>query len=176
MGDSAFQQLKACVPESWILDPAPLPSQAVIPGLQPAGQPLQSFAALKTLSQKQRQLVIKASGFSPVGWGSKSVTIGHDHSAENWAKKLDEALDSFGVTPYLLQNFEPASVVPVNRLTTADGQYETFNARIRLCPYYFVTGTAVKLAGVLATACPADKKIIHGMKDAVMMPCMIAPG
>jgi hypothetical protein len=26
------------------------------------------------------------------------------------------------------------------------------------------------LGGVLATICPADKKIIHGMSDAVMLP------
>jgi len=32
----------------------------------------------------------------------------------------------------------------------------------------------VELAGILATICPADKKIIHGMKDAIMAPCAIA--
>jgi hypothetical protein len=26
--------------------------------------------------------------------------------------------------------------------------------------------------GVLATICPADKKIIHGMKDAILVPCV----
>ena len=39
--------------------------------------------------------------------------------------------------------------------------------RVRLCPYYFVVGNGdqarAKLGGVLATVCPADKKIIHGM-------------
>jgi len=29
----------------------------------------------------------------------------------------------------------------------------------------------VKLGGVLATICPANKKIIHGMKDAILAPC-----
>ncbi len=43
--------------------------------------------------------------------------------------------------------------------------------RARLSPYYFVTGGKVELAGILATICPADKKVIHGMKDAVMVPC-----
>jgi len=48
-------------------------------------------------------------------------------------------------------------------------------ARVRLCPYYFVhgegDGARTTLGGVLATACPADKKIIHGMSDAVLVPC-----
>ena len=43
--------------------------------------------------------------------------------------------------------------------------------RARLSPYYFVEGDEAKLAGILGTVCPKDKKIIHGMRDAVMMPC-----
>jgi hypothetical protein len=49
--------------------------------------------------------------------------------------------------------------------------------RVRLCPYYFVSGEGkteqVKLGGVLATIVPADKKIIHGMSDAIITPCRI---
>ena len=49
--------------------------------------------------------------------------------------------------------------------------------RVRLCPYYFVLGEGesahTRLGGVLATICPADKKIIHGMKDAILAPCSI---
>ena len=30
-----------------------------------------------------------------------------------------------------------------------------------------------QLGGILATLCPADKKIIHGMKDAVFAPCSL---
>jgi hypothetical protein len=44
-----------------------------------------------------------------------------------------------------------------------------------LCPFYFVVGKGdalrAHLGGVLATICPADKKIIHGMKEAVLAPC-----
>ena len=38
-----------------------------------------------------------------------------------------------------------------------------------------ITETILQLAelgGVLATICPADKKIIHGMKDAILAPCV----
>ena len=39
---------------------------------------------------------------------------------------------------------------------------------------YFVDDAkqVVNLRGILATLCPADKKIIHGMKDASLMPCV----
>jgi hypothetical protein len=50
--------------------------------------------------------------------------------------------------------------------------------RVRLCPYYFVQGEGdaarAKLSGVLATIAPADKKIIHGMRDAVLAPVCVA--
>jgi hypothetical protein len=46
-------------------------------------------------------------------------------------------------------------------------------SRVRLCPYYFVTGDDVKLGGVLATIVPADKKILHGMTDAMLVPCAV---
>jgi hypothetical protein len=47
------------------------------------------------------------------------------------------------------------------------------SGRARLSPYYFVSGEKTELAGILATICPADKKVIHGMTDAVMVPCAI---
>jgi hypothetical protein len=31
----------------------------------------------------------------------------------------------------------------------------------------------LQLGGVLATICPADKKIIHGMTDAILAPCAV---
>ena len=48
------------------------------------------------------------------------------------------------------------------------------DGRVRLTPYYFVIGDAVRLGGILATVAPADKRLIHGMSDAIMAPCAIA--
>jgi hypothetical protein len=45
--------------------------------------------------------------------------------------------------------------------------------RLRLCPYYFVVGGQARLSGALATFCPPDKKIIHGMVDAALLPCRV---
>lgn len=49
----------------------------------------------------------------------------------------------------------------------------SMEGRVRLCPYYFVWEDRAHLCGILATVCPADKKILHGMVDAVMVPCAI---
>jgi hypothetical protein len=173
LGAEGFEQLKQWVPPGWIVDPTPVPPQAVIANLMPGGRSVQDFRTLKQLTQKERELVLKPSGFSELGWGSRGVTIGHDHSVESWGERLEAALQSFGTTPYILQQFVPAGVQQVSRLDLATGRLTEFKARTRLCPYYFVQDGQVTLAGVLATSCPADKKLIHGMKDAVLAPCMV---
>lgn len=173
LGAEGFEQLKQWVPPGWIVDPTPVPPQAVIANLTPGARVVQDFRDLKQLSQKERELVLKPSGFSELGWGSRGVTIGHDHSAEAWAERLEIALQSFGTTPYILQQFVPAGVQRVSRQDLTTGTITEFKARTRLCPYYFVQDGQVTLAGVLATSCPADKKLIHGMKDAVLAPCML---
>jgi hypothetical protein len=38
-----------------------------------------------------------------------------------------------------------------------------------------VSDGKAELTGILATICPADKKILHGMKDAIMVPCALRP-
>jgi hypothetical protein len=49
--------------------------------------------------------------------------------------------------------------------------------RARLCPYYFVSGEGdaarPQLGGILATIVPADKKVVHGMGDAILAPCAV---
>jgi hypothetical protein len=45
--------------------------------------------------------------------------------------------------------------------------------RARLCPYYFLIDGKAHLRGALATICPADKKLLHGMKDAIMVPTAV---
>ena len=48
------------------------------------------------------------------------------------------------------------------------------HGRVRMSPYYFVVDDKATLAGILVTIVPADKKLIHGMVDAVMVPAAIS--
>jgi hypothetical protein len=102
------------------------------------------------------------------------VSIGHDLSLEQWAAALDEALASFPTNPFVLQRFQRAKVVNHPAWNEERQDTSMMKSRVRLCPYYFVPkGTEeTQLGGVLATVCPADKKILHGMKDAMMLPCV----
>ena len=164
-----LELLKKCIPEGWVVDPTALPPFAVYPGLN-----IQSWHEANRFGSKQRELVLKISGFSEVGWGSRSVSIGHDLSQEQWAAALDEALGSFPTNPYVMQRFHRARVVNHAAWDEATQATRAMKSRVRLCPYYFVPqGTEeTHLGGVLATVCPADKKILHGMRDAMMLPCI----
>jgi hypothetical protein len=165
---SHLKALRKMVPYSWVVDPTPLPHHAVLPRLE-----VQSWDDVAQFSQKQRELVLKISGFSELGWGSRGVTIGHDVSGEAWGQALERALGGFPETPYLLQEFRPARIVEHPFWDPETGEQKRMEARARLCPYYFTdprTGKTV-LGGVLATLVPSDKKLVHGMRDAVLVPC-----
>lgn len=176
MGEATLSRLQQLIPQTWILDPTPVPYFAQIsPPMAFEGKVISSFEGLKTLTQKQRQLVIKPSGFSPLAWGSRGVVIGHDTPQVAWQQAVEEALASFTTTPHLLQRFSPPQKHPY-RYFDAQGQIVEAQGRTRLCPYYFVEPTGVRLVGTLATTCPVDKKIIHGMKDGVMRPTLSLGG
>jgi hypothetical protein len=170
LGESFFKRLKKLVPYTWVLDPAPLPPQATLPELD-----LTDWQQLKTLSQKERELILKVSGFSPHAWGARGVYLGSDLPHADWSAAIDKALASFGQSPYVLQRFHKPGLVDAQWFDFQTNQVVPMKGRVRLCPYYFVAGEAeaarATLGGVLATICPPDKKIIHGMTEAIFAPC-----
>jgi len=117
--------------------------------------------------------VLKISGFSELGWGSRSVVIGSDVPHQEWKQTVEHALASFEHHTYILQRFHKGRIVDQPYLNPATNQIEMMKGRVRLCPYYFLSNRKAELGGALATVCPADKKILHGMKDAVMVPTAV---
>jgi hypothetical protein len=172
LGEAFFNRLKRLAPYTWIIDPAPLPPQAAIPELN-----LTDWHQLKALSHKERELIVKVSGFSPHAWGAKGVFLGSDLSHEQWAKAVDDAIEHFDQSPRVLQRFHKPALVETSWFDFAKYEVVPMKGRARLCPYYFVSGEGdsarPQLGGVLATVVPADKKIVHGMSEAVMMPCSV---
>jgi hypothetical protein len=170
LGEGFFQRLLGHVPYSWAVDPAPLPPHAAIPHLN-----LTDWQQLKSLSQRERELVLKVSGYSEHAWGARGVYVGSDLSREEWSRAVDQALTGFPRSPFVLQRFQKPRLVQAGYFDFQLNQLVTMPGRVRLCPYYFVVGDGdaarTRLGGVLATICPADKKIIHGMDDAILAPC-----
>jgi hypothetical protein len=168
LGSEAFERLTKIFPQTWILDPRPLPPQAAIAGLTADGRPLQSWSQLYGLSKSERQFVVKPSGFSELAWGSRGVHVANDLTHDEWMAVIDGGLAIFERTPHILQRFHKGKRIQVSYLDNASGGVRPMDGRVRLCPYYFVAGDEALLSGVLATIAPADKRLIHGMSDAVM--------
>jgi hypothetical protein len=166
VGEKGQKLLQKIIPYSWVLDPAPLPPHAVIPELN-----IQSWAEMERFSQKQRELVLKISGFSPDAWGARGVYVGSDMPAEEWATQIRTALAEFHEHPRVLQRFVKGAVVKQDYVAEND-ELVTLSGRARVCPYYFVVNDRVTLGGVLVTLVPADKKLIHGMRDAIISPAV----
>ena len=133
--------------------------------------PVRDWKQLFPLTQKEREMVIKPSGFSPESWGSRGVVVGHDVSNQIWQETLIKGLKQFPEQPSILQKFYKGKKVGGQYLNSATGKIEKMTSRVRLTPYYFVVDETAKLGGILATLCPHDKKKIHGMVDAIMAPC-----
>ncbi len=165
---SHLKRLRELVPFGWVLDPAPLPPYAALPKIN-----VHSWDEVANFSQKDRQLVLKISGFHETAWGSRGVFIGHDMPGPEWSQRLHTALDQSAEQPWIVQEFREGRRIehPVFR---DDGSVEMMQGRARLCPYFFTDGAGeTKFGGCLATIVPADKKKIHGMSDGALVPCVI---
>ena len=165
---SHLQRVRDIVPPGWVVDPAPLPPQAALPVLG-----VNSWEEVAAFSQKQRRLVLKISGFHETAWGSRGVHIGHDMAQVEWSEKVHAAMADFAQQPWIMQEFREGRLIE-HPVFQEDGSVAMMRGRVRLCPYYFTDEQGVTtLAGALATLAPADKKKIHGMRDAVLLPCVI---
>lgn len=170
LGEKFLEQMLRWVPYTWMVDPSPLPPQGAIPEIN-----LTDWNQLKHFSQKERHLILKVSGFSEHAWGARGVYLGSDLPGSDWSAAVDLAIRSFGKSPYVLQRYHHPRLVDAEWVDFEKDVVVPMQGRVRLSPYYFVTGESdtarAHLSGVLATICPADKKIIHGMSDAILAPC-----
>jgi hypothetical protein len=169
LGERAFLALQKVIPYTWLVDPEPLPRHAVLPRLE-----AHSWKEVAKFSQKKRQFILKISGFSETAWGSRGVVVASDLSQHQWQLELESALADFANRPHILQQFHSGRLVEHEYWIPGNSDLQTMRGRVRLCPYFFVGERSVRCGGALATICPDDKKLLHGMRDAILAPTAIA--
>lgn len=170
LGTEQLELLREVLPQTWIVDPTPLPGQGVIPALSIDGRAVQDWTTVQGARKSERRLVVKPSGFSELAWGSRGVVVGHDVSSAEWSNAIGRAQASYPSPTWVLQEYISPARHSVTRYDLAGGTL-TFDGRVRLNPFYFVVAGEAKLSSILATICSSEKKKIHGMKDAVMTIC-----
>ena len=191
----SLKLLRALIPPSWIMDPAPLPPGAVLDAPKVAGRAMRDWRDLSSATQKERDLIIKISGYHETAWGARSVVLGSDCSREEWQQAIERAIELAPNSLHILQTYKkprrsrhrvyrpaiaevagvtsPGETIGASTNLAASMTAVEVDGRLRLCPYYFVVGGQARLSGALATFCPPDKKIIHGMQDAALLPCRV---
>lgn len=175
LGKDAQARLARMLPPTWLLDPQPIPPTAALdPPLITGKRRVRQWSDLRGLSQRERRLVLKPSGFSELAWGSRGVTIGHDVNQDEWTRAVDNALASFETTPYILQQFHQSRRVRVRYYDVEADEVRPMAGRARISPYYMVVDGTARLSGVLVTVVPAANKVIHGTSESVMMPAMVS--
>jgi len=165
LGERAQKALQRVIPYTWLVDPQPLPRHAVLPRLE-----AHTWGEVARFSQKQRHFILKISGFSEHAWGSRGVVVASDLPQKDWQAELENALGDFEHRPHILQDFHPGRLVEESFWTPDQDGIQPMRGRVRLCPYYFVGESSVSCGGALATICPDDKKLLHGMRDAILAP------
>jgi hypothetical protein len=183
IGGRNLKLLRQLIPQSWVMDPTPLPPGAVLDAPKVGGRMPSDWRDLIAASQKERDLIIKISGFHETAWGARSVVLGSDCSREEWQQGIEQALRLAPTNLHILQEYrKPKRLSHPIYASTADAEpkgsvsameVQPKAGRLRLCPYYFVVAGQTRLSGALATFCPPDKKIIHGMQDAALLPCRV---
>ncbi len=158
LGESFLNRLLQLVPYTWLVDPAPLPPHAAIPELN-----LTDWNQLKALSQRERELILKVSGFSPKAWGARGVYLGSDLSHADWAAAVDGAICRFHRRRRTFSSaIQKPALVDFQWFDFEKNELVPMPGRVRLCPYYFVSGDGdaarANLGGVLATVCPGGQK------------------
>ena len=166
----ALRLLQGIIPKSWIVDKVELPPSAVLDAPHIGGRPIWKWEQLGEATQKERNLILKMSGFHEGAWGARSVLLGSDSARVEWLHGIEAALEASDKNLYILQEYcKPKRLT--HPVYASPEEVVEQEGRVRLNPYYYINGDQVQLAGVLATFCPADKKIIHGMSPAAMVPC-----
>ncbi|MEO8826880.1 MAG: hypothetical protein ABI443_13665 [Chthoniobacterales bacterium] len=168
LSERHFEALRKVIPYTWIMDPQPLPPTAVYPQLD-----INDWNELSHFSQKERELILKVSGFSERAWGSRGVFVGSDLSSPQWKAAIESGLADWPKNPHILQRFHPGKIVDHSYLDETSGAVVSMKGRARLCPYYFIREERAVCSGILATICPPDKKLLHGMGDAILAPVSV---
>ena len=165
LSERAFLALQKVIPYTWLVDPEPLPRHAVLPRLE-----AHSWDEVAKFSQKRRNFILKVSGFSEQAWGSRGVVVASDLPQKEWQTELESALAAFPSQPHILQVFHTGRLFDAEYWLPKNADLQKMWGRVRLCPYFFVGEKTTQLGGALATICPDDKKLLHGMRDAILAP------
>jgi len=138
---SNFLFLQRHLPFTWVVDPTPLPHQAVLPRLR-----LRSFAALAEEPPGPVDLALRpASTERPEPWQVRS-----ELTEAEWASCVNRALAEFPDSPWMLQERGPAEQASVCGWDPTTRSLREVEGPITLTAWLEEDGAKVAIQGILA--------------------------
>ncbi len=125
VGHDHFAALRECVPPTWVVDPKRIPDAL-------RGQ-VQKWPDLAKQSRKQRQYVLKPSGFTTHSSWSRGVQFLHKMSSQKIHESFEHVLAS--PTTYILQEFREGKRFSQPYYDFADGTLHEMHGKVRFTPY-----------------------------------------
>ncbi len=170
LGDERSNACARSFPKTWVIDPRPLPPQAVIAGLEAGGAPVSDFRQPDRARKERARLRRQAVGILGAGLGfARRKDRQRPHATKSGPRRSTPRSPSFDATPYILQDSIKASACVKATSTAKATRFALRRPRAALSVLLrHRRRRACTLGGILATVAPADKRLIHGMTDAVM--------
>ena len=157
LGAKSFSILKRIFPKTWIMDKKFKPTNF------PYG--IKEWEDFSNLSRRQRQYVLKVSGFSNESSWAKGVTFMGRLSKDRCDAIIKRALDSDDT--YVIQEFRKGIKFKHPYFDFHARMLKTMHGRVRLTPYYSVQDG--KLLTAKATMCE-NTDYVHAMVDSINVP------
>ncbi|MBU0766464.1 hypothetical protein KKF55_01605 [Patescibacteria group bacterium] len=155
LGEDTFATLKAIIPRTWVVDKERIPKELGI----------SCWGDLANLSRKQRQFILKTSGFSADGSWAKGVVFLEKLSKDKCRDTMEGAAIADGL--YVLQEFKRGAKFRHKYFDFHESEMKEMNGRVRLTPYYSVANG--KMITAKATM-RENTDLIHGSVDSINVP------
>lgn len=166
---SNLRFLRDLLPFTWIVDPSPLPHQAVLPRLK-----VRSFAELDDPGSGLPHLALKPAleSEAPAEWIIRSRV-----PAQDWSRALQRALAGYPEHPWLLQEVVESDRAVQPAWKGKSGTMEEISGDVSLRAYYVELGGKVTTTGIVAEIGEGRKegekeKGERPEKLAVLAPCL----
>lgn len=150
---AGFETLKNIMPKTWVLSEDNVPEE------------FDSWDDLVNMSRRQRQYVLKISGFSDDGSWGRGVTFLSRLSKEDCARAIKEAMESDAT--YIIQEFKKGSKFEHPYFDFNAEEIKTMKGKVRCTPYYSVRDGSLLTAKT--TMCE-NTDFIHAMTHSINVP------
>lgn len=145
LSDRHFEALLRITPRSWVLDPAPLPPQAEVPGLG-----IRSFKELEPGRFPGKSFSVLPSRTPGGSSEQKHAVLDGARDASGWKVEIHRALECYPNNPHILQENMTPEVFNHEFQDDSSREIISLETHIRLRPYFFSSEGGVELGGLLA--------------------------